>query len=68
MFPLSLFSQEKQFKGNDLTIQDIIDQGKYNTQYFVVYLNEKYIGRLQHRKIKVSDGDRLKIYPLVDGG
>lgn len=60
--------QEKQFKENELTIQDIIDHGKYNTKYFVVYLNEKYIGRLQHHKIKLTDGDRVRIYPLVDGG
>lgn len=60
--------KEKKIENEAPTIQDIIDKGAYNTRYFVVYLNGEYVGRLHHHKTKLSPGDRLTIYPLVDGG
>lgn len=57
-----------QVKSESPTIQDVIDEGSYKTRFFVVYLNDEFIPRMHHHRKKVSAGDRLTVYPLVDGG
>jgi thiamine biosynthesis protein ThiS len=57
----------REFKQEELIIQDVIDSLKSNTQLFVVFRNEEFIDRLQYLKLKLEDGDEITIFPLLQG-
>lgn len=57
----------QEFKQEELIIQDVIDSMKYNTQLFVVFRNEEFIDRLQYLKLKLEDGDKITVFPLLQG-
>ncbi|HKK09185.1 MAG TPA: sulfur carrier protein ThiS [Bacteroidales bacterium] len=57
----------REFKQEELVLQDVIDSLKSNTQLFVVFRNEEFIDRLQYLKLKLEDGDEITIFPLLQG-
>ena len=60
-------TQEKEVKGDNLTIQDVLDSMSFNTPFFVIFLNDEFVDRLKYLKQEVSEGDELTIFPLVTG-
>ncbi len=58
---------EKEIEGDKLTIQDVLDSMKFNTPFFVIFLNDDFVDRLQYLKSEVSEGDELTVFPLVAG-
>ncbi|MFW5974976.1 MAG: sulfur carrier protein ThiS [Bacteroidota bacterium] len=59
--------QEKDIQGEDITVQDVLDTMSFNTLFFVIFLNNEFIDRLQYLKREVKEGDELTIFPLVTG-
>jgi thiamine biosynthesis protein ThiS len=57
----------REFKQDELVIQDVIDSLKSNTQLFVVFRNEEFVDRLQYLKLKLEDGDEITVFPLLQG-
>ncbi len=59
--------QEKKIKGDNITVQDVLDSMAFNTLFFVIFLNDDFVDRLQYLKREVKEGDELTIFPLVTG-
>lgn len=64
---ITVNNEVKDYQKDEMTVQDVLDDLSYNTSFFVVFLNDSFIDRLQYLKRTLHDGDELTVFPLVTG-
>lgn len=64
---ITVNNQIRNYQKDEVTVLDVLDDLSHNTSFFVVFLNDSFIDRLQYLKQTLHDGDELTVFPLVTG-
>jgi sulfur carrier protein len=64
---LSINGERKTFKGDTLTIQELLEKMAYG-KGIAVALNETFVMKTKYSETKIKDGDRIDILSPVQGG
>ena len=67
MIKITVNEEEKNYQGQEVTVQDVLDDLSGNTYIFIVFLNDTFVDRLQYLSQTLSNGDELTVFPLVTG-
>jgi sulfur carrier protein len=64
---LSINGERKTFKGDTLTIQELLEKMAYG-KGIAVALNETFVMKTKYSETKIKDRDRIDILSPVQGG
>ncbi len=65
---ITLNNRSEDFKGQELTVSEIMELKSFKFKMLIVRLNDQLINKEDYATTFVKDGDDLKIIHLVSGG
>jgi len=65
---ITLNNRSEDFKGQELTVSEIMELKSFKFKMLVVRLNDQLINKEDYATTFVKEGDDLKIIHLVSGG
>jgi len=65
---ITLNNRSEDFKGQELTVSEIMELKSFKFKMLIVRLNDQLINKEDYATTFVKEGDDLKIIHLVSGG